>query len=232
MTDAAATAPIRVLCTNGLKAVFETIGPELEKTTGVAFSAEYGSTVKFSERIVAGDIPDVVILTDEAIDKLTAGGKLVDKRIDLAKSFVGVAVRKGAPRPDIGSKAAFIQTLRNAKSIARSRLGASGQHFSSLLEKFGIADELASKITAYDGTAGQSCANGTNEIAIQQISELMPVAGLDIVGPLPDEIQKVSVFSAGIGVNSANHAAAERFIAYVRSGNCDDVLRDKGLEPA
>ena len=148
------------------------------------------------------------------------------------RSFVGVAVRKGAPRPDISSRATFIQTLRNAKSIARSRLGASGQHFGSLLEKFGIADELASKITAYDGMAGQSCADGTNEIAIQQISELMPVAGLDIVGPLPDEIQKVSVFSAGIGANTAKRGAAERFIAYVKSRDCDSILRDKGLEPA
>jgi molybdate transport system substrate-binding protein len=232
MTNPAASVTIRVLCTNGLKTVFETIGPELQNSTGVAFLAEYGSTIKFSERIVAGDIPDVVILTDEAIDKLTAGGQLAGKRIDLAKSFVGVAVKQGAPRPDISSKAAFIQTLRNAKSIARSRLGASGQHFGNLLEQFGLAQELAPKITAYDGMAGQSCADGTNEIAIQQISELMPVAGLDIVGPLPDEIQKVSMFSAGIGANTAQRAAAERFIAYVRSGNCDSVLRDKGLEPA
>jgi len=232
MADPASTTTIHVLCTNGLKSVFEAIGPELQKSTGIAFSAEYGSTAKFTDRIVAGDIPDVVILTDEAINKLTAGDQLSGKRIDLAKSFIGVAVRKGAPRPDISSKSAFIQTLRNAKSIARSRLGASGQHFGNLLDKFGLADELASKITAYDGMAGQSCADGTNEIAIQQISELMPVAGLDIVGPLPDEIQKVSVFSAGIGANTAQRAAAERFIAYVKSGNCDGVLRAKGLEPA
>ena len=232
MNNPASADPIRVLCTNGLKTVFEAIGPDLTKRTGVSFEAEYGSTVKFTDRIVAGDVPDVVILTDEAIDKLTAGGQLAGKRIDLAKSFVGVAVRKGAPHPDISSRAAFIQTLRNASSIARSRLGASGQHFGKLLEQFGMAEELAPKISSYDGMAGQMCADGKHEIAIQQISELMPVEGIDIVGPLPDEIQKISMFSAGIGANSKSRNAAEQFIAYVRSGECDSVLRDKGLEPA
>jgi molybdate transport system substrate-binding protein len=212
--------------------VFEALGPALTRSTGIGFAAEYGSTIKFTDRILAGDVPDVVILTDEAIDKLLAGGQLAGQRIDLARSFIGVAVRKGAPHPDIGSRAAFVQTLRDVKSIARSRLGASGQHFGKLLEQFGLAEELEPKISAYDGMAGQMCAEGKHEIAIQQISELMPVPGLEIVGPLPDEIQKVSIFSAGIGANSAQRAAAERFIAYVKSRDCDAILRDKGLEPA
>lgn len=232
MNNPAPAATLRVLCTNGLKSVFEAIGPALIANTGIGFTAEYGSTAKFTDRIVGGDVPDVVILTDEAIDKLVAGGQLTGRRIDLARSFIGVAVRKGARHPDIGSKAAFIQTLRNAKSIARSRLGASGQHFGKLLEQFGLAEELAPKISAYDGLAGQMCAEGKHEIAIQQISELMPVPGIEIVGPLPDEIQKVSIFSAGIGATSAQHTAAERFIAYVKSRDCNSILRDKGLEPA
>ena len=94
MNNRDASSHIRVLCTNGLKSVFESIGHELEKNTGIGFSAEYGSTAKFSERIIGGDIPDVVILTDEAIDKLLTGGQLSGKRIDLAKSFIGVAVRE------------------------------------------------------------------------------------------------------------------------------------------
>jgi molybdate transport system substrate-binding protein len=232
MNNPAPATTIRVLCTNGLKSVFEAVGPALTRNTGIGFTAEYGSTAKFTDRIVGGDVPDVVILTDEAIEKLVADGQLAGRRIDLARSFIGVAVRKGAPHPDIGSRAAFIQTLRNAKSIARSRLGASGQHFGKLLEQFGLAGELAPKIFAYDGMAGQMCAEGKHEIAIQQISELMPVPGIDIVGPLPDEIQKVSIFSAGIGAASDQRAAAERFIAYVKSRDCDGILRDKGLEPA
>ena len=232
MTNTAATAPIRVLCTNGLKTVFEAVGGDLQNGTGIVFSAEYGSTAKFTDRIVAGDVPDVTILTDEAIDTLIAAGKLAGPRFEIAKSFIGVAVKQGAPRPDISTKAAFIQTLKNAKSIARSRLGASGQHFGHLLEQFGLAQELSPKITAYDGLAGQTCADGNAEIAIQQISELMPVDGLDIVGPLPPEIQKSSVFSAGISANTPHRAAAERFIAFVKARECDAVLRAKGLEPA
>lgn len=232
MAKTASTGNIRVLCTNGLKTVYEAIGTDLQKASGVAFSADYGSTAKFTDRIMAGDVPDVIVLTDEAIDKLIAAGKIEGRRIDLAKSFVGVAVKKGAPRPDISSKAAFIQTLRNAKSIACSRLGASGQHFRYLLDQFGIADELAPKITAYDGYAGGACADGKAEIAIQQISELMPVAGLDIIGPLPDEIQKNSIFSAGVGAGTTQRAAAEKFIAQVKGGAYDKVLRDMGLEPA
>jgi molybdate transport system substrate-binding protein len=232
MSNTATTASIRVLCTNGLKTVFEAIGSDLQKGTGISFTAEYGSTAKFTDRIVAGDVPDVTILTDEAIDKLIAAGKLAGPRMDIAKSFIGVAVKQGAPRPDISSKAAFIQTLKNAKSIARSRLGASGQHFGHLLEQFGLAAELAPMITAYDGLAGQTCADGNAEIAIQQISELMPVEGLDILGPLPPEIQKSSVFSAGISASTTNRAAAERFIAFAKARDCYAVLRSKGLEPA
>lgn len=225
-------ADIRLLCTNALKSVFETMSDGLREATGIGFSAEYGSTVKFTDRIAGGDIPDVVILTDQAIDKLLGIGKLGGQRIDLARSFVGVAVKQGAPRPDISTPAAFIQTVRNAKSIARSRLGASGQHFGNLLERFGLAEELAAKITAYDGVAGQACADGNAEIAIQQISELIPVSGIDILGPLPDEIQKISMFSAGIGVNTTQRAAAERFIAYAKARDCYTILHANGLEPA
>jgi molybdate transport system substrate-binding protein len=231
MANTPASSSIRILCTNGLKTVFEAIGPDLERN-GIRFAANYGSTAKFTERVMEGDTPDIIILTDEAIDKLIAAGRIAGKRIDLARSFVGVAVRKGTPRPDIGSADAFIQTLREAKAIACSRLGASGQHFRFLLDKFGLAQELAPKITADDGYAGGACADGKADIAIQQISELMPVAGLDIVGPLPDEIQKNSIFSAGIGAGTAQQAAAEAFIARVKAGGYDRVLRDKGLEPA
>lgn len=231
MTNPASTGNIRVLCTNGLKTVYEAVGADLQKASGVAFSAEYGATAKFMDRITAGEVPDVIVLTEEAIDRLIAAGKIEGRRIDIAKSFIGVAVRKGTPRPDISSRAAFIQTLRDAKSIACSRLGASGQHFRHLLNQFGITEELAPKITAYDGYAGQACAEGKAEIAIQQISELMPVTGLDIIGPLPNEIQKNAIFSAGVGAGTAKRAEAEKFIAHIKSGTYDKVLRDKGLEP-
>lgn len=232
MNNRAENAPLKVLCTNGLKSVFLETGQELSSKIGVSFSAEYGSTKKFTDRVAEGDSPDVVILTDEAIDTLIGHGKLSQGRTDLAKSFIGVAVRKGTPGPDIGSVPAFIAALRAARAISRSKLGASGLHIDAVLKRLGIADELAPKIKIYDGTAAQACADGEVDIAIQQISELMPVAGLEIVGPLPSELQKVTMFSAGIGTSTSQRAAAEKFIGFIKSGERASVLRTHGLEPA
>ncbi len=128
MNNRAGDAPLKVLCTNGLKSVFLETGEQLSSTTGVNFSAEYGSTKKFTDRVAEGDSPDVVILTDAAIDTLIGHGKLSQGRIDLAKSFIGVAVRTGTPKPDISSVPAFIATLRAARAISRSKMGASGLH--------------------------------------------------------------------------------------------------------
>ena len=232
MNNRAENAPLKVLCTNGLKSVFLETGEQLSSMTGVIFSAEYGSTKKFTDQVTEGDAPDVVILTDEAIDILIGQGKLSQGRTDLAKSFIGVAVRQGTPKPDISSVPAFIATLRAARAISRSKLGASGLHIETVLKKLGLAEELAPKIKIYDGYAAQACAEGEVDVAIQQISELMPVAGLEIVGPLPEELQKVTMFSAGIGANTSNRAAAEKFIAFIKNGDRAAVLRTHGLEPA
>jgi molybdate transport system substrate-binding protein len=232
MNEAGKPRSIQVLCTNGLKSVFEAVGDALSRQTGVTFAADYGSTRKFTDQIAAAEAPDVVILTNEAIDSLIALGKLATRRTDIARSFIGVAVRRGTPRPDIGTVPAFIATLRAARAISRSRLGASGQHFEGLLQRLGLAEELNDKIKVYDGRAAQACAEGEVDIAIQQISELMPVAGLDIVGPLPAELQKVTIFSAGIGAATQHRAAAEKFIAFAKDRARDDALRAHGLEPA
>jgi len=232
MNNRAENAPLKVLCTNGLKSVFLEAGEQLSSKTGVNFSAEYGSTKKFTDRIAEGDTPDVVILTDEAIDTLIGQGKLSHGRTDLAKSFIGVAVRAGTPKPNISSVPAFIATLKAARAISRSKLGASGMHLETVLKKLGIAEELSPKIKIYDGVSAQACADGEVDIAIQQISELMPVAGLEIVGPLPDELQKVTMFSAGIGAGTARRSAAEKFISFIKNGERAGLLRTHGLEPA
>jgi len=232
MNNRAENVALKALCTNGLKSVFLETGEQLSRQTGVTFSAEYGSTKKFTDRILDGDSPDVVILTDTAIDTLIGAGKLSHDRIDLAQSLIGVAVRSDTPKPDIGTVPAFIATLRAARAISRSKLGASGQHIETVLKKLGIADELAPRIKIYDGYAAQACAEGEVDIAIQQISELMPVAGLEIVGPLPTELQKLTTFSAGIGAQTALRTAAEKFIGFIKSGERASLLRRHGLEPA
>jgi len=232
-TAAAATLQtIRVLCTNGLKTVFEALEDDIETRAGAALAAEYGSTRKFTDRIAAGDVPDLAILTDEAIDGLIAQGKLAGPRIDVAKSFIGVAVRIGTPKPDISTPDAFVRALRGARAISRSRQGASGIHFAALLDTLGLTQELGDRIKVYDGYAGQACAEGQVDIAIQQISELMPVAGLDIVGPLPVAYQKVTMFSAALGAGTTQAAAANAVLATVRDAANTALLRAKGLEPA
>jgi molybdate transport system substrate-binding protein len=229
MVNSAVEPALGVACSNGLKGVVVTLAPVLEEKVG-ALALEYGSTKQLSA--IATPATDVVIMSDIAIDALIAAGTLARERFDLVKSRIGLAVRKGTPRPDITTLAAFIATLRNAKSISRSRQGISGLHLASELARLGLADELAPKIKAYDGYAAQACANGETEIAIQQISELAPVDGLDIVGPLPDELQKVTIFSAGIGAQSSHRDKALAFIRFLKANEALPTLRANGLEPA
>lgn len=231
MGNSTETPSLNVACTNGLKGLLQALTGDAQRIAGVLYTAEFTSTKKLLEQVAGGAAPDVVIATDEAIDALTAQGKLSGKRIDIAKSFIGVAVRQGTPRPDISTVAAFIETLRRAPSISRSRLGISGQHVVTLVERLGLSEELSPKIKAYDAYAGQACANGEVELAIQQISELLPIKGLDIVGPLPDDIQKTSIFSAGIAAGTKQRAAAEAFIAGLKAKEIAPIVRAHGLEP-
>jgi molybdate transport system substrate-binding protein len=228
MVNSAPQSVLDVACSNGLKGVVMAMEGELQNKFG-PLAISYGSTKQLTES--ATSAVDVVIMSDAAIDALIAAGTLAAERFDLARSRIGVAVRTGAPRPDIATFEAFIATLRNAKSIGRSRQGISGLHLVSELTRLGLAEELEPKIKAYDGYAAQACANGEVEIAIQQISELAPVAGLDIIGPVPDELQKITIFSAGIGAHSGHRDNALAFIACLKSKEAAPTLRANGLEP-
>jgi molybdate transport system substrate-binding protein len=231
MENSKESPSLKVACTNGLKGLLLALDANLQKSTGHRYEVDFSSTKKLMEQIAGGVTADVVIATDEAIDALTAQGKLAGGRTDIAKSFIGVAVRHGMPKPDISTVAAFIETLRRAPSISRSRLGISGLHVVALVERLGLAQELTPKIKAYDAYAGQACANGEVDLAIQQISELLPVKGLDVVGPLPDELQKISIFSAGIAADTRQRAAASAFIDGLTAKNHAAVVRANGLEP-
>jgi len=229
MVNSADNPVLDVACSNGLKGVVVALEDALRKRFG-RLAVSYGSTRQLTE--TAKPATDVVIMSDAAIDTLIAAGTLAAQRFDLARSRIGVAVRTGAPRPEIATLAAFIETLRNAKSIGRSRQGISGLHIAGELTRLGLAEELGPKFKAYDGYAAQACANGEVELAIQQISELAPVAGLDIVGPVPDELQKITIFSAGIGAHSGHRDRALAFIDCLKAKETAPVLRANGLEPA
>ena len=230
-TDTAESS-IDVLSTLALRGVLVEIADEFRMLTGLTFSATYKSTNMALNLIAQGATADMTIITREAIDRLVREGIIVaGSTADLAQSGVGIAVRAGAPKPDIGTVAALRRTLLETKSIAFSRLGASGIHFAEVIERLGIADEVRRKANISDSYVGEVTARGETELAVQQISELMPVAGIDIVGPLPDEVQKISVFAGGVFRAARNPDGAAKLISYLADDRLAPVLIRKGLAP-
>jgi molybdate transport system substrate-binding protein len=181
-----------------------------------------------------GATADLVILTAEAIDDLIARGKVVaGSRRDLARSGIGVAVRRGAPKPDIATPDALERALLAARSVAHSKTGMSGIYFATVLARLGIADEMRSRIVIPEpGTpVGEVVAAGGAELGVQQISELMPVAGIEIVGPLPAALQRITTFTAGV-MTAAREAAAAGAFAELVAAQSRELLAARGLEPA
>jgi molybdate transport system substrate-binding protein len=222
---------IRVLCTLGLRGLLDEITPALE-ARGLYFAPSYGATNLLLPKITSGESADVAILTDTAVEGLVEHGTLAaGSRRDLARSSIGIAVKAGTPKPDISTPEAFKHALLLAKSIAFSRSGASGIHFANLIGQLGIATEIAGKARIFDGVVGELVARGEVEIAVQQISELKLAGGVDIVGPLPEPLQKVTVFSAGVFARSARPAAAGLLIDALRGTDIAAVMRKQGLEP-
>jgi molybdate transport system substrate-binding protein len=154
-------------------------------------------------------------------------------RVDLARSAIGIAVREGAPRPDIGSAVALKQTLLAARAISYSKTGISGVYFPTVLERLGIAAQVASKVLIPPSgvPVGEVVAKGDAEIGVQQISELLPVPGIEIVGPLPAELQKLTVFSAGLFTAASEPKVAESLIMLLTSPAARPVYQRKGMEP-
>jgi len=222
---------IKVLSTIGMRTVLEEVTPAFERQHGVTVTRVYDSSIALMKRIDAGETGDAAVFTAAAIDELIAQGKIAD-RTDLTRSFVGIAVRKGAPRPDISTPDAFKKTMLAAKSIARSETGASGLYFAGLIARLGLADALNPKIIVQDGIVGRIAARGEAEIAVQQISELMQADGIDIVGPLPDELQSITVFSGGVFKGSSTADLARTYVAHLAAPEFAAVIRAKGMEPA
>jgi molybdate transport system substrate-binding protein len=222
---------IKVLSTIGMRTVLEEVTPAFERQNGVTVTRVYDSSIALMKRVDAGETGDAAVFTAAAIDELIAQGKIVD-RTDLTRSFVGIAVRKGAPRPDISTPDTFKKTMLAAKSIARSETGASGLYFAGLIERLGLADALKQKIIVQDGIVGRIAARGEAEIAVQQISELMQADGIDIVGPLPDELQSITVFSGGVFKGSSVADLAKAYVAHLAAPEFAAVIRHKGMEPA
>src|SRR5258705_5675720 len=205
LAGSANAAEVRVMISGGLTAAYKELVPEFERLTGnkvlTAYGPSMGTTLNaIPVRLERGEPVDVMIMVGYALGDLVKQGKVIaDSRVDLVKSAIGVAVKSGAPKPDISSAETLKRVLQAAKTVAYSD-SASGVYVSTeMFVKLGIADEMKDKARKIPATpVGEIVTRGEAEIGFQQISEPKPVAGIDIVGPLPDEVQKITVFSAGI----------------------------------
>ena len=238
MPTAAESNEIRVASSGAFKAAYLALIPTFESTTGCKVRTEWRGSLgnaptSIPSRLRRGEPLDLVILSGDALDGLMREGRIVaGSRVDLARSGIGVAVRAGASRLDIGTVDAFKRALRQAGSIAHSS-SASGVYLERLLQRLGIAAELAPKIRKVEGEpVGRVVARGEAEIGFQQVSELLPVAGIDYVGPLPAEIQEITVFAAGIPVNAAQPEAARALVGFLTSAAAAPIIGKSGMEQA
>ena len=220
---------MKVLSSLAIKEAYLELAPVFEKKSGSRLDTSWLGMVDIKKRLQGGESADVVIGSAALLAELKSAGK-VSTVVPLAKSGVAVAVRKGAKKPDISSGEAVKRALRAAKSIAYSS-GPSGVYLQQLFEKWGIAAELKPKITQTPpGTAvGPLVARGEAEIGFQQMSELLPIPGIDIVGPLPADIQVITTFSGGVHVAAKQADAARAWLAFIASSAA--MLRKHGMEP-
>jgi molybdate transport system substrate-binding protein len=238
LTGTASAAEVRVMISGGLTAAYTALVPEFERLTGnkvvTAFGPSMGTTVNaIPVRLERGEPADVLIMVGYALGDLAKQGKVVaGSSVDLVKSPIGIAVKAGAPKPDISSADAVKRALLAAKSVAYSD-SASGVYVSTeMFGKLGITDAMQAKAKKIPATpVGEIVARGDAELGFQQIAELRPVSGIDIVGPLPNDLQKITVFSAGIATVSREPDAGRALIKFLASPAARDAMIKSGLDP-
>jgi molybdate transport system substrate-binding protein len=224
---------VRLFSTLALMGAVRQLAGKFERETSVRIDADFAPTIGLLERLRSGEGADVVILTKEALDDLAAKGTVApDSCADLARSFVGIAVKAGAAHPDIATETALRTTLLDARSVAYSKIGASGIFFASLIEQMGIATEINARATITAGFTAERLVDGSADLAIQQLSELKQVAGVELVGPLPLYLQaSPAVFSAGRLAASQRARQSTALLKFLASAEVAPVLRESGLEP-
>ena len=228
------TARISGISSMATRRVLAELAGAYRQRSGVVVLFESVGGVDAAKRVQAGEPFDVVVLAADALDELVAAGRVVaDSKADLVRSPVAIAVRKGSPRPDIGSEDALRRAVLSARSLGYST-GPSGAALTKLFERWGIADAVRSRIVqAPPGVpVGQLVANGKVELGFQQHSELMHVNGIDVLGPMPASIEIVTTFSGGLCVTSTQPEAVRALLAFMRSPAAVDAKRRHGMEPA
>ena len=225
---------LRVLVSNGMKGTMEELQPQCEKAVGRSLAIQFGSTASLKKRIEMGEAFDVTIITTEAIDALIKQGKLTGaSRTEVGRSELGIGIRAGAARPDIRTTEALKKTLQEAKSITYPQDGASRGSIEKMFERMGIAADVKPKIILAPGSgpATESVAAGQAAMVITLFSEIVPIHGVEILGPLPGEYQSDIRFGAATSATSKNAEAAQALIAFISGPKAAPVLKAKGIEP-
>jgi molybdate transport system substrate-binding protein len=238
MSQLAKAADVNTISGGAFKQVLTALVAQYERESGNKVNVTY-QTVGQHLKLIAGgqETFDVAVLTPEAIDGLSKEGKVVaGSRADLAKTGVGVVVKTGAPLPDISTVEAFKRALLAAKSVAYidpAAGGSSGIYVAKLLERLGIAKEVNAKaVLVHGGEVASHIADGEAELGIHQISEILPVKGATLVGPLPPEIQNFTIYSAGLSTAAKDQATADGFIRFLSGSHALPIIKAKGMEPA
>lgn len=223
---------MKLLSTLGVIAVLREVAPEWEARHGEKIEASYDPTALMLERIRGGERADAAFLTTAGIDTLIAEGVMVrGSRVDLARSLVGLAVKQGAPKPDLSSVESTKRALLDARAVVYSRKGQSGIFFAGLIERLGIAGEVNAKAIIVDsGTTAKEVVAGRGDIAVQQVSELMLVKGVDLAGALPDETQDDLIFAGGVFTAAQSKERAASLVAAMADPRHADLYAAKGLQ--
>jgi molybdate transport system substrate-binding protein len=227
---------IRVLSSNILRGVLQEITLQFEREAACKLTITYGPPGQIRAKLMRGDHADLVLLGAPGIEELQHEGLvLAEGRIDIATNRIGVAVHAGAARPDIDSVEAVKRMLLAARSIVYTDPavgGRSGIHFAKVIDRLGIADQLRAKSILNDGSlSAELVARGEADVAIQFISEIVPVKGVQLVGPLPEELQDVTVVAAAITKNAANPGAVKAFVDFLKSASATPAIKARGMEP-
>jgi len=226
-------AEITVFSSNAMKSVLEELVPQFEKSTGHKVTPVFAPAADLKGRIDKREPYDVALLTAALMDELAKDKHIASiSRTNVAKAGAGVAVRRGAPKPDLSTAESFKQALLSAKSVAYVGSGATGANLRAIFEKFGIAEEMKAKTKLLSGVgAADAVAQGEAELGFTQISEILPVAGAELAGPLPPEVQVFTQFAAASSASAREPAAAYAFVRFLKTPAAASAIREKGMEP-
>jgi molybdate transport system substrate-binding protein len=227
-------AEVTVLTGQGVVSAVRDLAPAFERASGHKVVVSFESAPALMRKIDANAPADLVMQTREVIDELIRKGKVADgAKVVFARAGIGVAVKAGAPRPDIGSAETFKRAMLAAKSVAYSKVGASGLYVAKLMDRLGIADEMRPKTKLVEGVpVAELVAKGEAEIGMQQINVILPVAGVEYVGPLPGELQDYVVFAAGLLTVAKEPDAAKAMMSFMSTPAAEPLIRKSGMEPA